>query len=279
MLLLLVTFAVQTLRPGLSPSDWVPRAWSIVNHGWLLEALVGLGLLFLFFFSGTAAESTVRLLFARWRRSRRAFDEALDDLCFVLAFALDRDLWGSAWNRSNAMWRLEWVAVAIESILVHPAMETDPESRRWSMGQRDMIAANIRNLKSWILTPGARTVDDLADRVAQLLDATINQEYDRMRIVELELPARLHSAWRRLLLTCRGVIASIIPLATVVGLAVFYSLDAAVYTPLLIGAALFAIVNLVRILDPGAMQSISATQDAMGVFSKARSNADLESRP
>lgn len=255
---LVIPSAVLFVPKALIYTNWrMPEHWlwrGAVEGGFLLSVL------FAVVFIATALASAFDALVKgrqRWHDPRAHLMKALFyALRGVIALKED-PRWANPEARKSLVPELEDAAICLE-VIPERFPDRDRCSSTWNEQAYLRRASSIRDLKKWVLLPKAETRDCLERKLRDVLELVAVGDWDGLP--QMELPGANVSWWRRVLVIIRSItIAAIPPVAVIV----FGSnlLQGEIKTYVTAVAWIWALINLLAMLDPRFGEKLSAFKD------------------
>jgi hypothetical protein len=137
----------------------------------------------------------------------------------------------------------------------------DLRSDAWLSGRATGIAAAVRNLKSWVLSPGPESFDALAIRIEQDVKSVGNGYWRDLEWVD---PAVAAARERRLwvITTLRNLVLAALPLIAVLIAESVGILTGTTANQLLLASVTWGVVSLLVTFDPSFGEKLGALKDA-----------------
>lgn len=169
----------------------------------------------------------------------------------------------------SALASIETAAVVLGSVdagLIHPSVG-DPDTRAWASVELRRRASGLRRMKRQLLLSGAGDTEEVARRCGSLLVAATNGWWADFPAAE-PVPRARSSRYQTAL---RALAAGGLPLA---GVAAWNQWVAKITGEERVwvwgAAALWALISLVVLLDPDALEKLAALRDVRGLRDRER---------
>jgi hypothetical protein len=254
-----VSLYVFFLYRFLKPASASPPSFPVLI---IIEGIVG----FLAYSAavGVASLAILRIRNAQKRRINSLYPDAmlihgLQNIAYLLRTR--PTTWNELKFKCELMTELESIASCVQNNLPRRLKSGDALTDVWIRERSMQIAAAIRSLKQWIVTPKLDTYDGLCSRVTDTFLQAVDGNWDGLeRIAPPKLSQR--QLYARVTGIVGGILLSALPL---VGLYLLqksqFKLQGTIADYVTLVAIAWAVVSLLSTLDPAFSAKLSAVKD------------------